>query len=121
MLLIALVICAFRLWLCAHMAHKTFCHKVRKTPAFSTKVRTYKKPDWAIVEIIRLKALMPDSGCRALADIFNRRFATQRVSVGKTWVANTLQQHRHAVLLKRKELKNKAPYQMTPFRTGGWI
>ncbi|MDR7123164.1 integrase core domain-containing protein [Rheinheimera soli] len=82
-------------------------------------MRTHKKPDWAIVEIIRLKALMPDTGCRTLADLFNRRFATQRVSVGKTWVSYTLQQHRHAVMFKRKELKNKAPYQVTPFHYWG--
>ena len=32
------------------------------------------KPPWVRQEIIRLKALMPHTGCRRIADNFNRRF-----------------------------------------------
>jgi len=32
------------------------------------------KPEWVSKEIIRLKALMPEAGCRTLALVFNRRF-----------------------------------------------
>ena len=118
MLLIVLLMCILKL--CFQTHHKKlFRATVRNKPEFFRKVRTHKKPDWAVVEIIRLKALMPDTGCWTLADLFNRRFAQMRVSVGKTWVSYTLQQHRHAVVLKRKELKNKAPYQVTPFRYWG--
>jgi len=70
----------------------------------------------------KLSIILPDTRtghCRTLADLFNRRFAALRVSVGKTWVCYTLQQHHHAVVLKRKELRNKAPYQVTPFRYWG--
>ena len=118
MLLIVLLICILKLYFQTHRK-KFFRPAVRNKPSFLCKVRTHKKPDWAVVEIIRLKALMPHTGCRTLADLFNRRFVTLRVSVGKTWVSYTLQQHHHAVLLKRKELKNKAPYQVTPFRYWG--
>jgi hypothetical protein len=41
---------------------------------------------------VRLKALMREDGtCRAIADVFNRRFgATKAMTVGKTFVANTI-------------------------------
>lgn len=38
--------------------------------------RTQTKPAWVTQEAVRLKALMPDAGCRTLARVFNRRFAT---------------------------------------------
>ena len=47
-----------------------------------------RKPDWAVEEIVRLKALMADAGCRRIADTFNRIHAARhRTTVSKTWVA----------------------------------
>lgn len=47
--------------------------------------RFAKKPDWVPKELIRMKALMPHSGCRTLADSFNRRFIHKGMSVGNMW------------------------------------
>lgn len=41
-------------------------------------IRSQPKPTWVTREIIRLKALMPDAGCRTIANIFNRRYTTSR-------------------------------------------
>jgi hypothetical protein len=49
------------------------------------------KPEWVRREIIRLKALMPNAGCRMITHCFNRRFAKRRcMTVGKTYVADTI-------------------------------
>ena len=46
----------------------------RFVPAALPALRTH-KPDWVVEEIVRLKALMPDAGCRRIADTFNRLHA----------------------------------------------
>ena len=71
-------------------------------------------------EIVRLAALMPDAGCRHLADVFNRlHLRTRRVSVGKSWVDYTLRERREAVLRKRRELKHRIPRPMPRNRVWG--
>jgi putative transposase len=100
------------------MQHNTHFRAIRK-PESVIKIRSRKKPAWAVVEIIRLKALMPQLGCRSLTDIFNRRFAQQRISVSKSWVAYTLKQHRRAVMLERRKIKQKPPYAVKPYRYWG--
>jgi transposase InsO family protein len=68
------------------------------------------KPDWVRREIIRLKALMPEAGCRTLAHCFNRRFAVRkRMTVGKTYVADTICRHQYAILCARRRLKHRVP------------
>lgn len=55
------------------------------TPSISCKAP---KPGWVREEVIRMKALMPNAGCRSLELIFNRRFArTHGVTVRKTAAA----------------------------------
>lgn len=69
-----------------------------------------KKPEWLRDEIIRLKALMPQAGCRSIADICNRRFAASRkVTVGKTCVHQILQQHDYEIQNLRRNLKHTKP------------
>jgi len=34
--------------------------------------RRSRKPTWVVQRVIRLKALMPDAGCRRIATTFNR-------------------------------------------------
>lgn len=69
-----------------------------------------RKPEWLKQEIIRLKALMPQAGCRAITDICNRRFAASRkVTVGKTFVHETLQRHACEVQILRRNLKHAKP------------
>jgi hypothetical protein len=48
------------------------------------------KPKWVRDEVIRLKALMPEAGCRTIAHHFNRRWVAKRqMTVSKTYVADT--------------------------------
>ena len=88
-----------------------------------------KKPEWLKAEIIRLKALMPQAGCRSIADICNRRFAASRncgrvaaqqrgthrrtpcgcVTVGKTFVHQILQRHDYEIQILRRNLNHAKP------------
>jgi len=69
-----------------------------------------KKPDWAPNEIIRMKALMPELGCRKLADSFNRRFAkAKQITVGKTYVNGIIQQHQYEIQVLKKNIKHRKP------------
>jgi hypothetical protein len=68
------------------------------------------KSTWVKHEVLRLKALMPHSGCRKIADSFNRRFAcTHKMTVGKTYVSDTLRQHHYEIALLRRKIKNAKP------------
>jgi len=68
------------------------------------------KPAWARKEVIRLKALMPEAGCRGIADSFNRRFAAKRrTTVGKTFVSELLRKHRYEIDIVRRQIKNAQP------------
>jgi len=63
---------------------------------------TQAKPAWVAREIVRMKALMPDAGCRRIADTFNRRLARhretgRRMTVGKSFVADTMRRHRYEI------------------------
>ncbi|QEI12896.1 integrase core domain-containing protein [Cellvibrio japonicus] len=69
-----------------------------------------RKPDWVKQEIIRLKAFMIHDGGRKIADTFNRLYADKRqMTVGKTFVYNTIQKHRYDIRVLRKKIKNKKP------------
>jgi hypothetical protein len=49
------------------------------------------KPSWVPEEVIRLKALMPEAGCRLVAANFNRRLGPARgETVSKSYVADLL-------------------------------
>lgn len=77
-------------------------------------VRSRAKPLWVANEIIRLKALMPDGSYRKLADIFNRRFARhaqveRRMTVGRTFVSDTVRKHRYEIEVMRRSLKHRVP------------
>jgi transposase InsO family protein len=71
---------------------------------------TPQKPEWLKTEIIRLKSLMPQAGCRSIACICNRRFAASRqITVGKTYVHQILQQHDYEIQILRRNLKHAKP------------
>lgn len=78
----------------------------RTSPA--SLVRQSRKPVWVVEEVIRLKALMPQAGCRRIADSFNRRFAAKRqISVSKSYVAYTLRQQRYAIAEARRRIRRR--------------
>ena len=70
-----------------------------------------RKPEWVRREVIRLKALLRESGtCRAIADIFNRRFAQRRkMTVGRTWVSELIRDHRYEIEVVGRQIKNAKP------------
>ncbi|MCU7933999.1 MAG: hypothetical protein KZQ99_03855 [Candidatus Thiodiazotropha sp. (ex Dulcina madagascariensis)] len=77
------------------------------------------KPPWVRQELIRMKVWMPEDGCRPLAAAFNRRFcASHRMTVGKTYVAETLKQHAYEVQVLRAGLKQRPPRPVSfhPYR-----
>lgn len=89
------------------------CHIRRRGLARIASIRTPSKPAWVVREIIHLKALLPDTGCRSIANIFNRRFAVSRkMTVGKSFVADTLRQHRYQIEILRRKIKRRVPQPM---------
>jgi putative transposase len=61
-------------------------------------------------DIIRLKVLMPQAGCRTIAHHFNRRWKrTRQMTVSKTYVADTCRKQQYQILLARKKLKHRVP------------
>jgi transposase InsO family protein len=73
-----------------------------------------------IEEVIRLKALMADAGCRRVADTFNRLHAARhRMTVSKTWVATAIRKHRLEIAERRREWKRRIPSPMPANRVWG--
>lgn len=71
------------------------------------------KPKWVQQDVIRLKALMPQSGCRTVAHHFNRRWAaSKQMTVSKTYVADTCRKHQYLILTARRKLKHRIPRPM---------
>src|SRR5438552_5521432 len=82
--------------------------RIAATPV--TFPRTPPKPAWVRKEVIRLKALMPEAGCRRIADSFNPRFAVKRrMMVGKTFVSEVIRKHRYEIGIVRRQIKNARP------------
>jgi putative transposase len=71
------------------------------------------KPKWVQQEVIRLKALMPEAGCRTIAHHFNRRWQSRRqMTVSKTYVADTCRTQQYHILHARRTLKHRVPRSM---------
>lgn len=96
-------------WLSAP-AHSRRSYKMLHPISRKNHHYTQHKPEWLKVEIIRLKALMPQAGCRTIADICNRRYAASRkVTVGKTFVHQVLQRNEYEIQILRRNLKHAKP------------
>ena len=94
-------------WLVRRFRTRRRCLRRRRS-ALPVHRRTQAKPAWVTHEIIRLKALMPDAGCRSLALIFNRRYAaSRRMTVGKSFVADTIRRHRYEIEVERRRIKHR--------------
>jgi transposase InsO family protein len=78
------------------------------------------KPKWVKHEVIRLKALMPQAGCRTIAHAFNRRWRARRqMTVSKTYVADTCRHHQYLIYDARRKLKHRVPRSMPRNRIWG--
>lgn len=88
--------------------------RARRRSDESVYCRAQAKPAWVTREIVRLKALMPDAGCRTISLVFNRRFAAhanfgRRMTVGKSFVADTIREHSHEIEVVRRRIKHRVP------------
>jgi transposase InsO family protein len=94
--------------------------RIRRVPTYyrrpepSPQIRRHRlaKPEWVHNEVLRLKALMADAGCRSIADTFNRLYANVAMSVGKTFVSELIRKHKHAIEVLRRKIKNAKPRPM---------
>jgi Transposase and inactivated derivatives len=69
--------------------------------------RNNRKPEWVIQRVIRYKALMPQAGARTIALTFNRIHAAKGETVGKSFVAYTLQREAYRVAEMRRAIRRK--------------
>lgn len=97
-----------RHWFSAPSRPRYKC-KLKQPADRSDHFHSTKKPEWLKAEIIRLKARMPQAGCRSIADLCNRRFAALQVTVGKTYVHQVLQRHDYEIRILRRNLKHAKP------------
>ena len=95
------------LWLFSNRKSNNYPHYRKSTVDGGFKYR--KKPQWVINRVIEHKAIVSNDGCRRIAASFNRRFGDKE-TVSKTWVFNTIKKYQHEILLLRKKLKNKKPF-----------
>lgn len=79
----------------------------------SIAMRSRKKPQWVIDEVIKIKALMPKASCRTISLIFNQR-KKEKETIGKTFIAYTLRDHAYEVHILRKKIKSRPAYNI-PF------
>lgn len=69
-----------------------------------------KKPEWVCKEVIRMKAMMPDLGCRMLSNSFNRRFRiTRKMTVSKSYVNDLVRDHQYEIQVLRRKIKHRIP------------
>ncbi len=62
-------------------------------------------------KIIYFKAMMPKTSGYKIADTFNRQFS-HLDTVSKTYVYNIIRKHHYAILIERKNIKNKKPHSV---------
>lgn len=78
------------------------------------------KPKWVRNEVIRLKALLPQAGCRTIAHHFNRRWGESKtMTVSKTYVAETCRRRQYLIYATRRKLKHRVPRPIPRNRVWG--
>lgn len=102
---------ALRAWLCQALRHRTAWQRgFRIAPSRATACRGTPKPFWVKKEVLRLKALMSEAGCRTIEQLFNRLCAVRRrTTVSKSYVAYTVRNHRYEIEVLRRVLKHRIP------------
>jgi putative transposase len=105
--------------LMADITHTVSVEAQRSSLATAPNIRPA-QPQWVQHDIIRLKALLPEAGCRTIAHHFNRRWAARRgMTVSKTYVADTCRKHQYQILTARRKLKHRVPRPMPRNRVWG--
>jgi transposase InsO family protein len=63
--------------------------------------------------------MMPGTGCRKLAYIFNRSCGHLGITVGKTYVSNVIHKYRYEIETQRKKVRNRRHRPTSPNRVWG--
>ncbi|RPH79708.1 MAG: transposase [Nitrospiraceae bacterium] len=109
-------------WLLSWLHRRTYARRWthRDAAAAPRKVFAQPQPQWVKKEIICLKALMPQAGCRTIAHHFNRRWKSRRgMTVSKTYVADICRKQQYQILHARRQLKHRVPRPMRRNRVWG--
>jgi len=85
------------------------CYGKRKTDMEAGYSHRPPKPEWVRKKIVRLKALMPQAGCRIIAHAFNRLHERKGMTVGKSYVNEVIRKHRYEIQALRRKMKHKRP------------
>ncbi len=93
--------------------------KVHEKLEHTSFARNRKKPQWVVDEVIYLKAIMPDTGCGTIADIFNRVHHDKNESVSKTYVYEKLKANAYQIKCIRRGIKSRKPKASTINHTWG--
>ncbi len=100
----------FRRKALAHEAGEQIQPAAPDTPAAKL-YRVNRKPEWAIAEVLNIKAHMQKQGCRKVADAFNQKHGPTW-TVSKSLVAEVVKRNQYALWCLHREIKNKKP---TPY------
>lgn len=97
-----------------HHANKTLRFKAKQQMAeqrpFNRSFKIQPKPEWVVHEVLRLKALLPDHGCRKIATTFNRIHVEKSgMTVSKSYCANQIKKHQYDIQVLRRQIKHKKP------------
>lgn len=99
----------WRGWCCVVVDARRFVRAPKGTPAPVLEHASRRKPDWVMKEVLRLKVHMGRSGCRRIADTFNRLHSQRCISVGKTFVAECIKANQYALACLRLEMRRQLP------------
>jgi putative transposase len=107
MVILPLLLIGATLLVCRNYCNHMPRYGRRKILPVTTLRRISAKPEWVRQEIIKLKAQGPDLGCRHIAMIFNRRYAANGMTVGKTFVSGVIRKHHYDIQVIRQKLRRR--------------
>jgi len=99
----------FYQWFCALRFHKTFNHGHLKRAKPDGHRYCQPKPAWVKREVIKLKALMPQAGCRSIAHAFNRMHHHKSITIGKSYAYEVVKKNQYEIRVLRRKIKHKRP------------
>jgi hypothetical protein len=99
------------LWMALLYWHQRYPQRGHKRPTCSTAIthpmHSRAKPAWVKAELLQLAARDPQTSCRSLTDIFNRRHANNGMSVGKSFVSGLMRKQQYEVMRLHRNLRQR--------------
>jgi len=99
----------WRAWCAALAQPRGFVRAPVAKPALEQTPASYRKPEWVLSEVLRLKVHLGSQGYRKIADTFNRLQSQRGTSIGKTFVAQCLKTNQYALACLRQEMRKRLP------------